>query len=329
ISNTTTSIYGGDFDGSGTLYAFDGTLSTLLTLDITTGAETTIAPITGLLPTETLRGIAWNEANSTMYLMAGIGEVGSIYTVDLATAVATLVGSTTITGWLPIWLAIDSNGNAFMADIALDSLYSVSLTTGTATLVGPLGININFAQDADFDPDTNILYMGAYVGAGVNFFASVDTTTGAATALGSVNTDCAEMGLISLKGTGGGGGGGTACSQADASNSFENGYGNTNNTVEIADEIIVAAGTNFEVNQLTVNLINNGGFNSVDVAFYEDAGGMPGAMVGSIMTIVPTSSTAIGTAFGRDVLSIVLDIAPTVILTGNASSETVYWIGVE
>src|SRR5690606_25355844 len=139
----------------------------------------------------------------------------------------------------------------------------------------------------------------------------------------------AEMGLISLKGTGGGGGGGTACSQADASNSFENGYGNINNTVEVADEIIVAAGTNFDVNQLTVNLINNGGFNSVDVAFYEDAGGMPGTMIGSIMTIVPTSSTAIGTAFGRDVLSIVLDIAPTVILNGNANSETVYWIGVE
>ncbi|MDP2685585.1 MAG: CUB domain-containing protein, partial [Aequorivita sp.] len=124
------------------------------------------------------------------------------------------------------------------------------------------------------------------------------------------------------------GGGGSACSQADASNAFENGYGNTNNTVEIGDEIIVEADTDFEVNQLTINMINNGGFNSIDVAFYEDAGGMPGTMIGSIMTIVPTSSTVIGTAFGRDVLSIVLDIAP-VMLNGTSGSETVYWIGVE
>ncbi len=208
ISTNTNPIYGGDFDGSGTLYAFNGTLGTLLTLDTTTGAETTIATITGLLPTETLRGIAWNESNSTMYLLAGQGEVGSVYTVDLTSGAATLVGSSTITGWLPIWLAIDSNGNAFIGDVGLDSLFSVNLTTGAATLVGALGVNINFAQDADFDPDTNTLYMGAYLGGGVNLFASVDTTTGAATPLGSVNADCAELGIVAIEGTGGGGGGG-------------------------------------------------------------------------------------------------------------------------
>jgi len=329
ITTNTNPIYGGDFDGSGTLYAFNATAVTLLTLDTTTGAETTVAPITGLLAGEGLRGMAWNESNGTMYLMAGVGEVGSIYTVDLTTGAATLVGSSTITGWLPIWLAIDSNGNAFMADVGLDSLFSVDLTTGTATLVGALGVNINFAQDADFDPDTDTLYMAAYLGGGVNFFASVDTATGAATTLGSVNADCAELGLVAIMGTGGGGGGGSACSQEDVSNGFENGYGNTNNTVEIADEIIVEADTDFEVDQLTINMINNGGFNSIDVAFYEDAGGMPGTMIGSIMTIVPTSSTVIGTAFGRDVLSIVLDITPTVMLNGTSGSETVYWIGVE
>jgi len=207
IAPNSSSIYGGDFDGTGTLYAFNGTTSTLLTLDPGTGAETIVGPITGLLPAETLRGMAWNEADGSMYILAGQGEVGSIYTIDLTTAAATLVGSSTITGWLPIWLAIDNNGNAFMADIGLDSLYSVDLTTGTATLIGALGVNINFAQDADFDPDSNTLYMAAYVGGGVNFFASVDTTTGVATTLGSVNSDCAELGLVAIQGTGGGGGG--------------------------------------------------------------------------------------------------------------------------
>jgi hypothetical protein len=208
IAPNSSSIYGGDFDGSGTLFAFNGTTSTLLSIDEVTGAETSIGAITGLLPAETLRGMAWNEVDDMMYILAGNGDVGSIYTIDLTSGAATLVGSSTIAGWVPIWLAIDGSGNAFMADVGLDNLYSVDLTTGTATLVGALGININFAQDADFDPDTDTLYMAAYIGGGVNVFASVDTTTGVATSLGSVNADCAELGLVAIKGTGGGGGGG-------------------------------------------------------------------------------------------------------------------------
>src|SRR5690606_23591377 len=52
ITTNVNSIYAGDFDGSGTLYAFNATAITLLTLDTTTGAETTVASITGLLRSE-------------------------------------------------------------------------------------------------------------------------------------------------------------------------------------------------------------------------------------------------------------------------------------
>ncbi len=265
IAPNTNPIYGGDFDGSGTLYAFNGTLGTLLTLDTTTGAETTVATITGLLPSETLRGMAWNETNSTMYLLAGQAEVGSIYTVDLTTGVATLVGSSTITGWLPIWLAIDSSGNAFMADIGLDSLFSVDLTTGTATLVGALGVNINFAQDADFDPDTDTLYMAAYIGGGVNFFASVDTTTGAATTLGSVNTDCAELGLVAIEGTGGGGGGG-GCTPDSLGTLFAGGNQGSQGGAVYFD---ITVGTeDIEIDSFDMNSAQTGPF-TMDVYVFE------------------------------------------------------------
>ncbi|MCB0451852.1 MAG: hypothetical protein KDC94_02985, partial [Aequorivita sp.] len=326
IATNTSSIFAGDFDDTNTLYGLNfGTLS-LVTIDTASGAETTVGPLTNLAAAHTPSGLAWNEADGTMYASSTDGVVTTIYSVDLATGTLTAIGDSG--NPLGIWLAIDNAGNAFMADIGDDNLYSIDLNTGAGTLVGPLGIDISFAQDADFDPDSGVLYMAAYIGGGVNQFCSVDTATGTVTQLGSINSNCAEVGILAIEGTGGGGGG-SACSQSDVSNGFENGYGNTNNTVEIADEIIVAADTDFEVDQLTINMINNGGFNSIDVGFYEDAGGMPGTMIGSIMTIVPTSSTVIGTAFGRDVLSIVLDIAPTVMLNGTSGSETVYWIGVE
>jgi hypothetical protein len=75
-------------------------------------------------------------------------------------------------------------------------------------------------------------------------------------------------------------------------------------------------------------LINNGGFNDVVVGFYEDAAGLPGAQVGGFQTIVPTSATVIGTAFGRDVYEIVLDLAP-VVLASDPVVDKVYWVSVE
>jgi len=330
IATNTNPIYGGDFDASGTLYAFNGTDSTLLTIDITTGAETTVAPITGLLPSETLRGIAWNESNSTMYLLAGQAEVGSIYTVDLTTGVATLVGSSTITGWLPIWLAIDSNGNAFMADVGLDSLFSVDLTTGAATLVGALGININFAQDADFDPDTDTLYMGAYLGGGVNVFASVDTATGVATSLGTVNADCAELGIVAIKGDGGGGGGSAdPCAQTQVSNAFENGYFMEAGGQLVANDFLVSPSTiNFSVESITANLFSQGGIDSVDILFFEDNAGVPGIQIGSTLAnIVPTSQTVIGTAFGFDIHETIIDLPAPIDFAGSGTGEEkVYWV---
>ncbi len=190
-------IFAGEFDDNGVLYGLNFDILSLVTIDQVTGAETTVGPLTNM--TGTPSGLAWNEANGTMYAASTDGAISTIYTIDLTTGTCTVIGNTGNT--LGIWLAIDPAGNAFMADIGDDNLYSIDLTTGAGTLVGPLGIDISFAQDADFDPDTGTLYMGAYIGGGVNFWASVDTTTGTATTLGTVNADCAEIGLAAIEGT--------------------------------------------------------------------------------------------------------------------------------
>jgi len=202
VINDPTATFAGDFDGSGTLYTMDNDNLTLLTIDPATGISTTVGPLTNIVTGHGTRGLAWNEANSTMYLLSGLGDDVTLYTVDLSSGTLTEIGTTTITGFVGIWLAIDNDGNAFMADIGLDNLYAMDLATGTATEIGPLGIDISFAQDADFDPETGILYMGAYIGGGVNQWASIDTATGAATGLGPVNADCAELTIVAIEGAG-------------------------------------------------------------------------------------------------------------------------------
>src|SRR5690606_20035374 len=90
---------------------------------------------------------------------------------------------------------------AYMADISDDNLYSIDLSTGAGTLVGPLGIDISFAQDADFDPTTGTLYMAAYIGGGINSFCTVDILTGTATPVGTINSDDAEVTLVAIEGS--------------------------------------------------------------------------------------------------------------------------------
>src|SRR5690606_23831915 len=173
--------------------ALDNDAQTLLTIDTATGVETTIGPLTNLVTGDSVTGLSWNEADGTMYLSSNGTGGNTIYTVDLTTGTLTVVGAAGITG-IGIWLAIDNSGNAFMANITDDSLYSIDLSTGTGTLIGALGIDINFAQDADFDPETGVLYMAAYIGGGVNQLCSVDITTGTVTQSGSINSDCADVG---------------------------------------------------------------------------------------------------------------------------------------
>lgn len=192
------SIFAGDFADDGNLYAIDNDARTLLQIDKMSGSISTLAPLTNIPANHTITGMAWNESNKDMYISSTDGTVTTIYTIE-ADGIATIIGNTgNSTG---IWLAIDNNGNAFMADISDDNLYSINLATAAGTLVGPLGINIAFAQGADFDPGTGNLYMAAYIGSGVNSFCLVDTATGAATHLGTINSDDAEVTFLAIEGT--------------------------------------------------------------------------------------------------------------------------------
>ncbi len=120
------------------------------------------------------------------------------------------------------------------------------------------------------------------------------------------------------------------CSQMEAGNNGENGFGNTNAGIEVSDDLTVADGEMFSVETATFNMITGGDFPTVDVRFYEDNGsGQPAVTaIAEFVAIAPTSQDVVGTAFGRDILAVVVDFPAPVVLSGQSGSETVFWMSI-
>jgi hypothetical protein len=179
-----------DFNPSATtLYGISNPGNLLGTIDQTTGNFTSIAPITGAGAAETAWSDICFDTNGTAYALGA----ASLYTINPATGVTTLVGAMGTASNLFVDLAIDRNGNMFANDIATDHLFGVNKATGAVNDIGATGQATNFAQGMDFDWDTNTLYATLYTGGGTGVYASINTATGAATTLVSTTPWNAEM----------------------------------------------------------------------------------------------------------------------------------------
>jgi hypothetical protein len=171
--------YGGVFVG-GVYYAVRG--SSLETINITTGVETVIAPITGVTSGYTITSLAYKQPSGPMYLGATNVTASALYTLNLTTAVATSVGAITNCAGL-IDFSINCSNNLYGVDIVGDNLVLINTTTGAGTIVGPLGANFNYAQGAAFELSTGILYLAAYTTTDELRIANL--TTGATTVITS------------------------------------------------------------------------------------------------------------------------------------------------
>lgn len=92
-----------------------------------------------------------------------------------------------------------------------------------------------------------------------------------------------------------------------------------------ANDLTVNADENFTLSQITASIFANNGIASVDVKYYDDANGIPGAVIGSEVDLVPTTQAVIGSNFGFDVNEIVVDVTPFQ-FTGQTNAFTRYWI---
>jgi hypothetical protein len=158
IGNSTRALFADD-DAFGVIFALDNTAQQLVAIDTASGSVTLVG---GCVPDSghTWTGLAFNDNTTTMYGLSTAGGGNStLYTIDLGTGAATPVAPVAIP--VPIWLAIDTAGNAYSLDIGTDNIFSVNLATGAVAQIGPVGFNASFTQDADFDPETNRLYLAA------------------------------------------------------------------------------------------------------------------------------------------------------------------------
>lgn len=156
-----------------TLYAIDDSSNVLLTIDRSTFAIAVVGD-TGIA-TGDFGDLAYDSNHSVMYWSAGRGN-GNIYTLNLMTGSATLLGATGLSDLFA--LAYDTGNNTLYGASDTDkNLYSINTTTGAATLVGATGI-FDFFGGLAYRPDNNTLYL---TGAGSGKLYAVNVSTGAAT----------------------------------------------------------------------------------------------------------------------------------------------------
>jgi len=233
---------GGDW-ANGVWYTVDYSAannSGFYTVDHTTGNYSLIGP-TGYGMT----GLAYDVTTQTMYASGYTGTVSNLYTINMATGAATLVGQTT--AGIIIGIACDANGNLYGLDLVDDNLYSINKTTGAGTVIGPIGYNVNYAQDIGFDRDANVLYGALYTTSGG--FYTINTTTGQAS---FINNFIAEVCALAIPYTTGGGGGGSAIPTAGF-NVYRNGSllaTVDGETFEFVDQPLIAGTYSYSVTAL-------------------------------------------------------------------------------
>lgn len=180
VSTTGGTYYAMDFDTTATtLYGITDS-DAFGAIDLATGAFTSITNITGA---SSITGLAVDPTDETFY----ISTATNLYTLNTTTGAATLVGAMGTGGSVVIAIAVNSSGEMYAHDLGDDNIYQINKTTGASTLVGSTGLNANYAQGMDFDLGDDTLYAWIYTGSGAGNFCSVDTTTGAATALSWVD----------------------------------------------------------------------------------------------------------------------------------------------
>ncbi len=163
--------------GVATAYGWSSQLLQFLSMPIPAGEPFTLI---GAMSAPVFFGSADFGPDGTYYLLEQVNA--ELYTVEIATATTTLIGSTGVglTGFSYDW------ANDVFWGISATDLYTVDVTTGATTLVGPFGLGgVELMIDVAVDCNGN---MYAYDLVSDSFY-SIDPATGTATLIGSLGYD--------------------------------------------------------------------------------------------------------------------------------------------
>lgn len=159
------------------LYYVDDTTQTLNVIDTVTFNSTLIGA-TGV--EGTFGDMAWDRTTGTMYFVAGRSN-NNLYTLDLSTGAATLVGSHGVDDLFG--LAVNASGQLFAQSTdSSDNFYSLNKLTGAATLVGGDGV---YTGGLTFNTALNEMIL---LEAGSASVFEVDESTGITSLLGGTQS---------------------------------------------------------------------------------------------------------------------------------------------
>ena len=172
--------YGKDADTF--MYIIDDNDNHLKTIDVSDGSV--ISDI-GLADPGTLTwtGISCDKLSGIMYASATDVTQSKLYTIDLITGAATLVGDIGVEGIIDI--AIDGSGTMYGYCIINDASYTIDKSTGTGTLIGSIGFDANYAQGMSWDPESDNIYLAAYDITAGGQFRVLDPITGNTALIGA------------------------------------------------------------------------------------------------------------------------------------------------
>jgi len=109
---------------------------------------------------------------------------------------------------------------------------------------------------------------------------------------------------------------------------LEDGHGNLH-ILEVANDFVVNVGERFYVNEFSFNVLLQPGttVDGADINFYKDSGNGPGELEDSEIFAIPSNIEYLGNEFGFDWSRVTFNLSD-IVLDGNDTAETIYWIGV-
>ena len=169
---------------AGRLIAVDSSRA-IYELNMNTGAKTQIGTVSA--NAGTTAGLAYDRTNRILYLTSTGND--SLFTLDLATGNATLIGFYGDSSLVMHGLEYDDSTGTLYGG-SNGNLYRIDKNTGLATLVGISGLT-SFTN-LGYDSDNDILYA---TNSGTDSFYRVDRNTGAMTLIGPLAPSTNPNGL--------------------------------------------------------------------------------------------------------------------------------------
>jgi len=171
------------------LYGVENSANSLLTIDTSSGASTTV----GGIGFTSVRSLAYDAISDTMYAVENTTD--QLLTIDLNTGAGTVVGAVGFGNVQGLTFA--SSGTLYGTDTSTNQLITIDTSSGTGTAVSANQLGFSAVGGLAFDTFSGTLF-------GVDFLTdqliSIDTGTGIGNAVGSSLDPTGSLGSLDVVG---------------------------------------------------------------------------------------------------------------------------------